>query len=70
MKGRKMDRFKIVVAGGKKYIVHDLKYGDEEVAWFFSFDLCQQFIEYMNQKDKLVNLIHKHANASFEEDFE
>lgn len=64
-----MDRFQIVVMGGRRYVVHDLKYGDEEVATFHSFDLCQQFIEYMNQKDKLVNLIHKHATFDFEEDF-
>jgi hypothetical protein len=65
-----MDRYKIVVAGGRKYIIHDTKYGDNEVAWFFDFDLCQQFIQYQNLKDKLINLIDKHATDDFDREFE
>ncbi len=64
-----MDRFKVVVEGPRKYVVQDLKHGQEDIAWFFTFDLCQQFITYMNQKEALINLIYKQVNDEFDKDF-
>lgn len=65
-----MDRYQIQLATARKYEIHDTKHGDAVVAMFYDFDLAKQVIEYLNHKERLVDLMMKQASEDIDYEFQ
>jgi hypothetical protein len=64
-----MSRYRIRIVAGRKYEVLDTKFGESTEAVFNNLELTQQFIEYMNLKERLIDTVTKHISEDIDVEF-